>query len=213
MAQNANDQAETVLFRILRGTSVDGLAGIAFKRFEENVPVVRPLLNITRAEIERYCEENNLEPRRDLTNDEPIYTRNKIRLDIIPELEKLNPNIVSTLNRLAESASADKEYLYEVSNEAYRDVLLEEGETDPDTGDVCYIKLDNKKLKTLHTAIRYRVYNLAATKVGMKENMARVYLESIDKVSDSLNGKAYTELNGGFRVKRETNKLVFFKEN
>jgi len=203
VAQNANDQAETVLFRIIRGTSVDGLSGIAYRRFEEGIPVVRPLMDCTRDEIEKYCEERKLNPRRDLTNDEPLYTRNKIRLELIPKLMEINPNIFTSINRLAESASYDKAYLYEEARKAYEEFILEKGEE---------IKLDNSKLKNLHQAIRYRVYNLAVSEIGMKENMARVYLNAIEKISLSRNGKAYTELNGGYRVRRETNKLVFYKE-
>ena len=77
VAQNADDQAETILFRILRGTGPDGLGGIAYKRDDESgFEVVRPILDITRDEIEKYCSEKGLEPRRDHTNEEALYARN-----------------------------------------------------------------------------------------------------------------------------------------
>ena len=72
VAQNANDQAETILFRMLRGTGTDGLAGIAYKRYERGFAIVRPLLDVPRDEIEKYCEERNLSPRIDHTNNEAI---------------------------------------------------------------------------------------------------------------------------------------------
>ena len=101
VAQNANDQAETILFRMLRGTGTDGLAGIAYKRYERGFAIVRPLLDVPRDEIEKYCEERNLSPRIDHTNNEAIYARNKIRLELLPMLrEKFNPNIIETINRL-----------------------------------------------------------------------------------------------------------------
>ena len=62
VAQNANDQAETILFRLLRGTGPDGLAGIAYSRSEGRFRVIRPILDITRSEIENYCRDNGLDP-------------------------------------------------------------------------------------------------------------------------------------------------------
>ena len=214
VAQNADDQAETILFRILRGTSVDGLSGIAYRRFEEGVPVVRPLLDCTRDEIEKYLRDKNVEPCRDKTNEEPIYSRNKIRLELLPALKEYNPSIVKALNRLGEAAACDKEYLNEEALRQYENCLIEIRRTDrvreqvddEDSGDE--VVLNNKITKALHKAVRYRVYNMAVSSIGMRENMTNAYLESIDKISNSRNGKAYTELNGGYRVRRETNKLV-----
>ena len=227
VAQNADDQAETILFRILRGTSVDGLSGIAYKRFEESVPVVRPLLDCSRGEIEEYLKDRGIEPRRDKTNEEPLYTRNKIRLELLPKLKEYNPAIVKALNRLGEAAACDKEYLNDEARRHFEDCLIEvrgkkasesdiEGSIENHEGaapekDGVEVVLDNRKTKALHRAVRYRVYNIAVSQAGMRENMTNVYLEAIDKVSDSLNGKAYTELNGGYRVRRETNKLVFYR--
>ena len=95
VAQNANDQAETILFRMLRGTGIDGLAGIAYKRYERGFAITRPLLDVNRTEIEKYCEERELSPRIDYTNKETVYTRNKIRLELLPFLaERFNPNVI-----------------------------------------------------------------------------------------------------------------------
>ncbi len=112
VAQNANDQAETILFRMLRGTGTDGLAGIAYKRYERGFAIVRPLLDVPRDEIEKYCEERNLSPRIDHTNNEAIYARNKIRLELLPMLrEKFNPNIIETINRLGKTQPPTKTIL------------------------------------------------------------------------------------------------------
>ncbi|MDD7216480.1 MAG: tRNA lysidine(34) synthetase TilS, partial [Firmicutes bacterium] len=107
VAQNANDQCETILFRILRGTGTDGLSGIAYKRKGQGgFHVIRPLLDITRDEIEKYCADRNLNPRIDHTNSETVYTRNRIRLELIPYLaDNFNSNIVETVNRLGRIAA------------------------------------------------------------------------------------------------------------
>ena len=98
-AHTKSDNAETVLMNILRGTGTSGLKGIQPKRDEI---YIRPLIEATREEIEKYCEENKLNPRHDKTNDEIVYTRNKIRNILFPFLKiAFNPNIVDTLDRLS----------------------------------------------------------------------------------------------------------------
>lgn len=117
VAHNANDQAETVLMRIMRGTGLDGLCGIMPVR--DNI-YVRPLLNTRREEIEEYCRQNNLKPRIDKTNFEKIYTRNKIRLELIPYIKKnFNEDIVGALGRLANLAQKDTQYLENEANKKY----------------------------------------------------------------------------------------------
>lgn len=109
LAHNANDQAETILMRIMRGTGVEGLVGI--KHVRDNV-IVRPILSVIRRDIEKYCNEMNLKPRIDKTNLENIYTRNKIRLDLIPYIEdNFNKDIVDGLIRLSNSAEKDNSFI------------------------------------------------------------------------------------------------------
>ena len=102
----ADDQAETVLHRLLRGTGLQGLRGIAARReLETGVGLVRPLLRTTRAEIVAYLDQMNQEFREDSTNHDVTYTRNRIRLQLLPYLaERYNPAIAAALGRLAEQA-------------------------------------------------------------------------------------------------------------
>lgn len=126
VAQNANDQAETVLFRLLRGQERDGIAGIAYEREERGYKVIRPLLDVYRDEIERYCDYNGLQPRIDHTNMETVYSRNKIRNELIPYIEKeYNGNIMESMVRLARIAAADKEYMWQKAEEEYRRLATE----------------------------------------------------------------------------------------
>ena len=115
-AHHANDQAETVLMHLLRGSGIDGLGGIRPytlpNAFSDTIPLIRPLLGISRAEIEAYAAENGMPYREDRSNSDPSYTRNRIRLDLIPKLEAdYNPRIVQSLCRLAENAAADNDVL------------------------------------------------------------------------------------------------------
>lgn len=111
----ANDQAETVLHRLLRGTGLDGLRGIAFRRpLDDGVEAVRPLLPLTRAEVLDYLARLNQPARHDASNDDRRHLRNRIRHELLPLLARdYNPGIVAALGRLAtqaaEAAAAETE--------------------------------------------------------------------------------------------------------
>lgn len=207
VAQNANDQAETILFRMLRGTGTDGLAGIAYKRYERGFTIVRPLLDVPRDEIEKYCEERNLSPRIDHTNNEAIYARNKIRLELLPMLrEKFNPNIIETINRLGKNAAADKDYLAKQARDAYEEAL-----EDAD-GRSCTVEVTTAKLDRMHKAVRMRVYNYLLADVGMEENLTEGQLEAIEKVRISQSPSAMCDLADGFRVYKIYDRIRFCRE-
>ncbi|MBB6218475.1 tRNA(Ile)-lysidine synthase [Anaerosolibacter carboniphilus] len=109
VAQNMDDQAETVLMRFMRGAGIEGLAAIPYVREHR---VIRPLLDIPRHEIEAYCRISELTPRLDYTNLQTIYTRNRIRLELIPYIqEHFNPKIKDTLWRTANLLREDSEFI------------------------------------------------------------------------------------------------------
>ncbi|MBR6090905.1 MAG: tRNA lysidine(34) synthetase TilS [Anaerolineaceae bacterium] len=135
-AHHANDQAETVLMHILRGAGTDGLSGMREyelpNAFSKTIPLIRPLLGLTRAEIESSAREAGLTWREDRSNTDPAYTRNRIRLDLIPKLEsEYNPQIVRALCRLAETTAADKDILERTCSEMllYAGLLLRKGDS------------------------------------------------------------------------------------
>lgn len=147
VAQNANDQAETVMFRLLRGTGTDGLAGIEYKRQSEaGFTIIRPLLDTWRVDIERYCQDNCLNPCIDKTNHQAIYTRNKIRLDILPYLEeKSNPKLMEALIRLSKSASEDKAFLWKLAKAEFDAAYCNETPISRNsiTASQCFANTDN----------------------------------------------------------------------
>ena len=109
-AHNLNDNAETVLMNLLRGSGVSGLKGIEKIR---DGKFIRPIIECKRSEVEQYCVDNKLNPRYDKTNNENTYTRNKIRNMLIPYIEEnFNPNIVDSLNRLSTIATKEDEYIH-----------------------------------------------------------------------------------------------------
>lgn len=118
LAHNANDRAETILMRIIRGTGIEGLEGI--KAIRDGY-IVRPLIETKRNEIEDYCNSEKLEPRIDSTNLETIYSRNKIRLELIPYIQNnFNKDIITSLIRFSENVKKDSEFIEKISNEKFR---------------------------------------------------------------------------------------------
>lgn len=114
IAHHADDQAETVLLHLVRGSGIGGLKGMAWIAPLPGHPdlnLIRPMLGVRRSEIEAYACENGLTPRVDATNAETAYTRNKIRLDVLPLLRQINPDVDTALIRLADNAAADDAYL------------------------------------------------------------------------------------------------------
>ena len=121
-AHHADDQAETVLMHILRGSGIKGLGGILPKR--DNI--IRPLLFCTKADLVAYCQEQGLTPRMDATNDLADCTRNKIRLELLPILrEQYNSNINNNLCNLAEMAGAEEELLQDLCGQAVSKLGIE----------------------------------------------------------------------------------------
>ena len=124
LGHHLDDQAETVLFNIIRGTGPDGLAGILPLSTRGNYKLIRPLLCFRRTEIEGFCREQNLSPYTDSTNLELYYTRNKLRLELIPQLEKeYNPRIREALFGLAKMAEADRKLLQGLARQYYKKLV------------------------------------------------------------------------------------------
>ncbi len=170
VAHNMNDQAETLLMRIIRGTGTDGLAGMEYVR---DGVIIRPLLDVTRAEIEEYCRQHELFPRTDLTNLEPIYTRNRLRLELLPLLQsQYNENILSALNRLAQIAGEDKEYLYQQVDEA-KSMVEAEGHL---------LRIPRKAYSGLHPAIGKRLVSASLKELGLIQDMTAVHLDGADRL-------------------------------
>lgn len=196
VAQNQNDQAETMLMRILRGTGPDGLAGIDYIREgKKGIKIIRPLLDADRESIEEYCRENRLEPREDHTNKEPVYTRNKIRLELLPFLEEhFNPEIREALIRLSAIAREDKECLQKLVQDADRSPLT----------------IDH--YSSLSPAIRKRLILRKLAEKGLEQGVGSVHLSGADQLI--LQGRTGSRLDfpEGFSLKIQYGNILIEKE-
>lgn len=121
-AHHLGDQAETVLYRLIRGSGAAGLAGIYPRKGE----VIHPLLSVFKEEILQYCQKEQLPFAFDCSNADPVYVRNKIRLELLPELERnYNPRVKEALGRMAELLRWDEEYLAEDAEKVWGRYALE----------------------------------------------------------------------------------------
>ena len=191
----ADDQAETLLHRLIRGTGLQGLRGIAPSR--EVMPgmrVVRPLLNVTRQEIIAFLRELNQSHREDASNQDLRFTRNRIRHELIPLLKSFNPQIASVLNHLSEQATELFEEQESLAWELLRSVEL------PRAGELCILDADR-----LCEAPRHRVRMLFRL-LWHRENWPVRYLtyshwETIADVAFGI--ESASDLPEGVRIRRK----------
>lgn len=203
-AHNKNDNAETALAYFLRGSGTDGRSGIAPLSSDG---LVRPLIDTTRAEIERYLAAVGEDYVIDHTNLLPDCTRNRLRIELIPYLkEHYNPNIIDTLSRGAALAAADAEYL-----DAAADRAAEELTEEADGLIVVFVE----GLKGLHRAIASRVVRAAAAKV-VSHSIRAVGYDTVERCLElayAPHSGRRVDLGGGAYAVREYLRLVFVPPN
>lgn len=159
-AHHLDDQVETVLMHFLRGSGVNGLTGMSqndlLPHFSKETPIWRPLLAFSKEEIQDYCQANQIQPIEDESNQDRRYYRNKLRLDLIPEIEKVQPDFKKIVARNADVIRLDRVVLTKVADQAYKDCLLEE---DSDQALIFY----REKWLNLEEGLQYRLLMQAAT--------------------------------------------------
>ncbi|MBO5333776.1 MAG: tRNA lysidine(34) synthetase TilS [Clostridia bacterium] len=189
-AHNLNDNIETFIFNLSRGSSLSGLCGIPFVR----EIYIRPLLDCSRTEIEEYIKENELNYITDSTNLCDDYTRNKIRHNIVPLLFDLNPSFEKAFAKCNESLNDSKDYIYSRAVD-----LLEKSRNDGYYD--CSVFLDE------HKALKSQVISLI-----LKENNAKnISREHINSVSNLLEKGGSIDICGNVTVNIERKKMFFGK--
>jgi len=198
VGHTADDQVETVLLNLLRGSGIDGLAGMPPVRGR----IIRPLIETRRSEVEAYCERHGLHPRTDATNLVAEYTRNRIRLDLLPLLRRdYNPEIDSALLRLAELAAADATYLNIETEEVLRRLTTERGDG--------FVTLDAVGLVSFPLAVRRRVIREAVKAVrGGLGDIGFVHVDELVRLLEAGSDFEYG-FPGGVFVRRTRAALSF----
>lgn len=190
-AHTLSDRSETLLLNITRGASVKGLCSIPAVRGN----IVRPLIDCTRADIEKYCSDNSIAFVTDETNFEDIYSRNRIRLNVIPELKKLNPSLEKAFLRLISNAEEENDFMDGFSREILGKVRLADG-------------YDAVLLNKQHSAVRKRViFEIINTETGIIPEA--VHIEQVDGILSGgrteIIGSTVVEVkNGILKINPET---------
>lgn len=198
LAHHADDQAETVLMRILRGTTSAGLSAMKFSALTKDFGLlIRPLLKFKKSELENYCKERGFIPRIDETNFLADSTRNKIRLELLPTLKKFNPAIVETLCRLAEVSAEESEFINSEVEKIFPFVVK---------GD----ELLQKEFLKLHPALQKIILKKFIGQVaGSEKDFGFVHFEGLKKVlTENLSG---LELPHKFRANLKRGRLTVTK--
>ena len=216
-AHNSNDNAETVLMNIIRGTSVSGLKGIEKVR---DGKYIRPLIECPRQEIEEYCEINNLQPKYDQSNNDNIYTRNKIRNLLIPYLQKeFNPSVVDGINRLSSIAAEEEQFINKIVENEYNKLLItadrkDETIKDNQTKEMCEKKkqiiLDLKGFNKLDKVIKSKLILYTISKAyGTTAGIEKIHIEDIIKLCNNNIGNKFLVPKKGIKIYVKKGKIFF----
>jgi len=187
VAHNENDNAETMLMRMLRGTSAYGLRGMDIL----NGNTIRPLLCCTREEIEDYAAKNKLNFITDSSNADLNYTRNKIRKSLLPLLQKeYNPNILNALGRLSSSLKSDADYFNNITEKAYNKYT----KTGPG-----WIIISNEAFIAEHEAVTSRIIRLCVKNLnGSDKDFDNIHMTLTAGLLNLRSGKKLSLSSGLF---------------
>lgn len=201
LGHTLDDQAETVLMRLMKGTSLSGLTGIP--------PVrdifIRPLIQTSREEVEKYLRSAGVSNVTDSTNLTPKYLRNSVRLELIPLIEKkYNPSIKESLARTAAILSVDDDFLEKAAVKVAGPAII--GRTEDK------VVLDRKRLLGLHGALVSRVFLAAVRSLGRDGEIGAAHVDSFIEILKGKRPNASIDLPGGISARREYNRIIVSKE-
>jgi tRNA(Ile)-lysidine synthase len=206
VAHNADDQVETILLHFLRGAGLAGLRGMAYKtdlqtaddrpqpdasaavRRQLSVVLIRPLLDVTREEVESYCAENNLQPRVDETNFDTTILRNRLRHKVIPYLETINPNLREVLRHSALSIADDYAYIQQNVLGIFDRMARESDGA---------LVFDRKWFRALPVNLQRGVLREAVARLRRLKNIGYVHIENARRVAAAKDAGAEATLPQG----------------
>ena len=204
-AHNSNDNAETILMNIMRGTGTAGLKGIEPIR---DGKFIRPIIECERAEIEKYCEELNLQPKIDKSNFENEYTRNKIRNILIPKMKEMfNPNVIESLNKLSKVARQENSFINNCAEKIMKqELIISENANKKE------LILNLKKFNEQDIVIKNRIIlNGIKYIIGSTQGIEKVHVDDIVKMCENNIGNKFLTPKKNIKVSVGKNKIIFSK--
>ncbi len=195
-----DDLAETVLLNVLRGSSVDGMAGILPISRRHEFKLIRPLLCLWRSEIEAYCSELGLSPYTDSSNLQTNYKRNKVRLELIPHIEEVyNPKVRESLARLADMAARDRLFLGRLARLKYKSIAKIHGKE---------TIFNLHDLNSMPPALLGRVICLALQKYLPAGKIAAFHVDQLTALAESNKTGLQVTLPGNLTAQISYNKII-----
>ena len=200
LAQHQNDQAETVLFHLFRGSGIRGMAGIQ--------PVrdcyIRPLLGVSRAEVENFAKNNGLQYVTDQSNFDTIYARNKIRHEILPKAEEISGKVTEHICKSAQMTADAVDFLDEITKTTF-DRLVKEDELS--------CRVPKEELQKLHPYLKKTlIYEMLSHVSGRKKDISGIHVESVLGLLEGQSGKQADLIYGMQAVAEQQELVVFLKD-
>ena len=194
LGHTAGDHVETVLLSLLRGAGLRGLAGMA-ERAESpftlpdggRMPIIRPLLGVTRAEVMHYLSGRRLRPRQDASNADPAHLRNRVRHELLPLMEDTRGGAAEAVGRASEDARRALDYLESQADSVWRDACVwAEGNQS--------VRIDRGVMRVAHVALRHVVLERAVVAMlGSSEGLSRAnYVVMDELIMDGRTGSEIT---------------------
>ncbi|HEY60559.1 MAG TPA: tRNA lysidine(34) synthetase TilS [Anaerolineae bacterium] len=204
VGHTADDQVETVLLHILRGSGLRGLTGMQIKsitKYHDMIALIRPLIGIWRVQIEAYCEQNNLHPCFDESNWDNSYSRNRVRNELIPHLTDFNPRIKDRLLSLADILRGDFWVLEKFAEKAYKKCMIEEG--------IEYLLFSLEGIKKEEIGIQRLILRKALEK--LLQDLREVDFQKVEMLRNFIfnpNSSRHMELKKGVNIYLRNDSLV-----
>lgn len=200
VAHHADDQVETILMRLIRGTGTAGLMGMQLRRWWKGKELIRPLLSFTRKEVEAYCHEEHLYPRLDRSNLSVDYMRNRIRIELIPILNTYNPRFREAILQLSEIATEEEKVWGASVSEIVTKLIKAETEES--------ISICNINLLQLPIALQRRTIKLILNSLMKESGETTLHaIDQIRKLALQVNPSGCILLPGGMMAEREYDTL------
>ncbi len=186
LGHNFEDQVETILMHVIRGSGLNGLQGMAEISHQTigalSLNIFRPMLSLKRSSILEYCHDNNVPWRSDRTNSSTDYTRNSIRLELLPFLKKYNSAIFRSIDKLGRSAKRDYDYIQEKVDEIWPSTISLIDEE---------ISIKMNSFNKLHESLKWRILQKAAqTAIGNQRDLSYKHVEDMLDIAKGATGRS-----------------------
>ena len=183
VAHHKDDQAESILAHIIRGSGLNGLTGMSVVQSEYAIPVVRPLLDVTKEDLLAYIGTKHISYCVDSTNEDVRYQRNRIRHRIIPELEAVNPAVVDAIVRLGSSVNEDVMVISDLTSRTF-DKLVSIGDDE--------VRISRRALRQEPLAIQRRLWQRLVSTIDSDLTLTSAHQEQLLDIVNTGEKKTFT---------------------